>query len=72
MPRSREELVGELHKLATWLPALHPDKVEEASAVIREAADLLDSLEEREEYRVVSTSSTQPAVPAPSKARGVK
>jgi hypothetical protein len=53
MARSREELVDELRKLATWLPALHPSKEDEASALIREAADLLDSLEERAEYRVV-------------------
>lgn len=53
MPRSREELVEALRELASreWDPDC--PETDAPTRVLTEAADLLDSLGEREEYRVV-------------------
>lgn len=69
MPRSREELVEALRELATreWDPDC--PATDSPTRVVTEAADLLDSLEEREEWWVVAVGShlhgdfTSPSMP---------
>jgi hypothetical protein len=57
MPRSREELVEALRDWANQYQSL--DQLPSLVSVLGEAADLLDSLEEREEFRVVASGSRQ-------------